>query len=59
MTTQLTLIESEPGWKLDESIRAAGRRGVADARAIVAAARNRRGDTVSAGGSAENGAQAA
>jgi hypothetical protein len=61
MTTQLTLIESESGWKLDESTRNTGRRGIADARAIVAAARTSRGSKAitTTAASAGDGAQAA
>lgn len=41
MTTQLTLLPSRTGWKLDERTRAVGRRGVADARSVLQAARRR------------------
>jgi len=41
MARQLTLMEAPPEWKLDEEARAAGRRGLAEARAALAAHRPR------------------
>jgi hypothetical protein len=39
MTRQLSLIEVRPTWRLDDATREAGRRGVAEARAALQAAR--------------------
>jgi hypothetical protein len=41
MSKQLTLIECPAGWKLDERTREVGRRGLAEARAKLVAARAR------------------
>ena len=41
MSKQLTLIESPAGWRLDERTREVGRRGLAEARAKLVAARAR------------------
>ena len=41
MSKQLTLIESPAGWRLDERTREVGRRGLAEARATLSAARAR------------------
>jgi hypothetical protein len=38
MARQLTLLEVPPSWRLDDATRAAGRRGVAEARATLQAA---------------------
>ena len=38
MTRQLSLLETQPGWRLDDATREAGRRGVAQARASLQAA---------------------
>jgi hypothetical protein len=38
MARQLTLLELPPSWRLDDATRAAGRRGVAEARATLQAA---------------------
>lgn len=35
MTAQLTLIETEPSWKIPEATREIGRRGLAEARAVL------------------------
>jgi hypothetical protein len=45
MSKQLTLIESPAGWRLDECTREVGRRGLAEARAALLAARARALDT--------------
>lgn len=37
MTRQLTLIESKSRWHVDEDTREIGRRGLAEARAVLAA----------------------
>jgi hypothetical protein len=42
MTKQLTLIDTQPDWRLDEKTRKVGRRGIADARAALAAGRRAR-----------------
>ena len=39
MARQLTLLDTPRTWRLDEATRAAGRKGIADARASLAAAR--------------------
>jgi hypothetical protein len=39
MARQLQLLEQDPEWRLDEATRDTGRRGVADARAALQAAR--------------------
>lgn len=39
MTKQLALIESKSRWHVDEKTREIGRRGLADARAVLAAHR--------------------
>ena len=39
MARQLTLLDSPRTWRLDEATRAAGRKGIADARASLAAAK--------------------
>ncbi len=39
MKQQLVLIETPPEWRLDESTREVGRRGLAEARQALAAAR--------------------
>ena len=41
MSMQLTLLESPAGWRLDERTREVGRRGLAEARAALLAARAR------------------
>jgi hypothetical protein len=38
MAGQLTLLDTPPAWRIDEATREAGRRGVAEARAILEAA---------------------
>lgn len=38
MARQLTLLDSHPSWRLSEATKAAGRKGVADARASLRAA---------------------
>ena len=38
MARQLTLLEVPPAWRLDDATRAAGRRGLAEARASLEAA---------------------
>lgn len=38
MARQLSLLETQPSWRLDEPTREAGRRGVAEARAQLQAA---------------------
>ncbi|MET0904323.1 MAG: hypothetical protein ABWZ52_13875 [Acidimicrobiales bacterium] len=38
MAGQLTLLDTPPAWRIDEATREAGRRGVAEARATLAAA---------------------
>ena len=38
MARQLSLLEAPPSWRIDEATREAGRRGVAEARATLAAA---------------------
>ncbi len=38
MARQLTLLDTPPSWRIDEATREAGRRGVAEARATLAAA---------------------
>jgi hypothetical protein len=38
MARQLSLLEAPPRWRIDEATREAGRRGVAEARASLAAA---------------------
>ncbi len=38
MARQLTLLDTPPSWRIDEATREAGRRGVAEARAALAAA---------------------
>jgi hypothetical protein len=45
MSKQLTLIESPAGWRLDERTREVGRRGLAEARAKLVAARARELET--------------
>ena len=42
MTKQLTLIDTQPDWRLDEKTRKVGRRGIAEARAALAAGRRAR-----------------
>jgi hypothetical protein len=42
MTKQLTLIDTQPNWRLDEKTRRVGRRGIAEARAALAAGRRSR-----------------
>jgi hypothetical protein len=45
MSEQLHLIDpSEVSWRLDERTKAVGRQGIAKARAVLAAARVRRGE---------------
>lgn len=39
MAGQLQLLEQAPDWRLDDTTRAVGQRGVAEARAALAAAR--------------------
>jgi len=39
MTRQLTLLDTDPVWTLDPATREVGRRGIARARAALAAAR--------------------
>jgi hypothetical protein len=39
MARQLTLLDTPPSWRLDEATRAAGRKGIADARAKLRKAR--------------------
>jgi hypothetical protein len=53
MTKQLTLIDTQPDWRLDEKTRRLGRRGIADARAALAAGRRAR----SSGPPADDGPQ--
>jgi hypothetical protein len=38
MARQLTLLDTPPAWRIDEATREVGRRGVAEARAILEAA---------------------
>jgi hypothetical protein len=38
MARQLTLLDPPPAWRLDEATKAAGRKGLAEARAALAAA---------------------
>lgn len=38
MARQLTLLESSPTWRIDEATKAAGRKGIAEARASLRAA---------------------
>jgi hypothetical protein len=38
MARQLTLIDTPPTWRLDEATKAAGRKGLAEARAALQAA---------------------
>ena len=38
MARQLTLLESPPSWRIDEATKAAGRKGIAEARATLQAA---------------------
>jgi hypothetical protein len=42
MARQLTLLETPPTWRLDEATKAAGRKGLAEARAELQAAIARR-----------------
>lgn len=39
MARQLTLIDTPPSWRLDEATKAAGRKGIAEARARLEAAK--------------------
>jgi hypothetical protein len=39
MARQLTLLDTPPTWRLDEATKAAGRKGIAEARASIAAAK--------------------
>jgi hypothetical protein len=39
MARQLTLLDTPPSWRLDEATKAAGRKGIAEARASIAAAK--------------------
>ncbi len=38
MARQLTLLDAPPAWRIDEATREAGRRGIAEARAMLQAA---------------------
>jgi hypothetical protein len=50
---QLTLIDTQPAWRLDEKTRRVGREGIAEARAVLAASRRAR----SSGPPADDGPQ--
>ncbi len=53
MTSQLTLLPTEPApWLLDDTTRAIGRRGLAEARQVLAAARSRAAEADASAGSA-------
>ncbi len=55
MTKQLTLIDTQPDWRLDEKTRKVGRRGIAEARAALAAGRRARSSGPPADGGSATG----